>query len=135
MKGEPDKPTAQVALGGVFLQTDDPAKLADWYQRHFGLGFAGNNGVHFCSPAAIADISRTGYPVFSLFPSQHPYFAGSPLMLNFVVADLRAMLQQLSEAGVAVEPDIEEGEYGSFGWLTDPAGHRLELWQPPAASA
>lgn len=124
--------TAQVALGGVFLLADNPAALADWYQRHFGLGFAAHGGVHFCSPAAIADISPGGYPVFSVFPHDSDYFKGSPLMLNFVVADLAATMTRLREQGVAVETDIEDGEYGKFGWLTDPVGNRLELWQPPA---
>ena len=123
---------AQIALGGVFLQADNPAALAEWYQRHFGLGFSASNGVHFCSPALMQDISRSAYPVFSVFPRDSDYFKGSPLMLNFVVADLLAMLAQLTAAGVAVEPDIEDGEYGKFGWLTDPAGNRIELWQPPA---
>lgn len=130
MKGSDE--TASIALGGIFLQADNPAALADWYQQHFGLGFAANGGVHFCSPPPIAAVSPAGYSVFSLFPRGNPYFNGSPLILNFVVADLLATLQRLSAEGVAVEAEIEDGEYGKFGWLTDPAGHRIELWQPPA---
>ena len=129
MKGDN---TAQIALGGVFLQADNPAALAEWYQRHFGLGFSAHGGVHFCSPAAIPDIAASGYSVFSLFPRGSDYFKSSPLILNFIVADLMATQQRLREAGVEVEPNIEDGEYGKFGWLTDPAGHRIELWQPPA---
>ncbi|MFN4291999.1 MAG: VOC family protein [Permianibacter sp.] len=129
MKGSDE--TASIALGGIFLQADNPAALADWYQQHFGLGFAANGGVHFCSPAPITAVAAGGYPVFSLFPRDNPYFNGSPLILNFVVADLLATLQRLTAEGVAVEAEIEDGEYGKFGWLTDPAGHRIELWQPP----
>ncbi|NQD36969.1 VOC family protein [Permianibacter sp. IMCC34836] len=124
---------AQIALGGVFLQADNPAALADWYRKHFGLGFEANGGVHFCSPAAITDIASSGYPVFSVFPRNSEYFKGSALMLNFVVADLRATLARLQAEGVAVDTEIEDGDYGKFGWLTDPAGNRLELWQPPKA--
>jgi len=25
----------------------------------------------------------------------------------------------------------ERSEYGAFGWVTDPEGNRVELWQPP----
>ena len=25
----------------------------------------------------------------------------------------------------------EESEYGRFGWISDPEGHRIELWEPP----
>lgn len=123
-----------IALGGVFLQSDQPATLADWYQRHLGLGFAEHGGVHFCSPPAIGAVAAGGYPVFSLFPRRSEYFKGSPLMLNFVVADLAATLNRLRAEGVPVESDREEGPYGTFGWLTDPDGNRIELWQPPAVA-
>ena len=121
-----------IALGGVFLQADNPAALADWYRTHFGLGFEANGGVHFCSPAGITEVASGGYPVLSIFPRHSEYFKGSPLMLNFVVADLQTTLARLQAEGVAVESEIEDGDYGKFGWLTDPAGNRLELWQPPA---
>ena len=42
------------------------------------------------------------------------------------------MLAQLRAAGVWVSDDVQEGEYGRFGWAADPAGNRFELWQPPA---
>jgi predicted enzyme related to lactoylglutathione lyase len=47
------------------------------------------------------------------------------------VSDLDAMLEQLRAAGVPVEDKIDDGEFGRFGWATDPDGNRLELWQPP----
>ena len=52
-------------------------------------------------------------------------------MLNFRVRDLLAMRRQLQEAGVEVEEKIEEHEYGRFGWIHDPEGNRVELWEPP----
>jgi hypothetical protein len=26
---------------------------------------------------------------------------------------------------------VEEYEYGKFGWIMDPEGNRVELWEPP----
>jgi len=26
----------------------------------------------------------------------------------------------------------EESEFGKFGWIVDPEGNRIELWEPPA---
>ena len=49
------------------------------------------------------------------------WFSGG---LDEVLAALRA-------EGVAVDDRIEEYDYGRFGWLTDPEGNRLELWEPP----
>jgi predicted enzyme related to lactoylglutathione lyase len=51
-------------------------------------------------------------------------------MVNFTVSDLDAMLAQLRAAGVEVDEKVEDLEYGRFGWLTDPEGNRVELWQP-----
>jgi predicted enzyme related to lactoylglutathione lyase len=52
-------------------------------------------------------------------------------MLNFRVRDLDAMLAQLRAKGAdaAEEPQEMEG-VGRFGWVTDPEGNRIELWQP-----
>ena len=33
---------------------------------------------------------------------------------------------------VQVEGEVQESEYGTFGWVMDPEGNKLELWQPPA---
>ena len=53
-------------------------------------------------------------------------------MINYRVKDLCAMIAQLRAAGVAVEDKIDESEHGTFGWLTDPEGNKVELWQAPA---
>jgi hypothetical protein len=29
---------------------------------------------------------------------------------------------------------VDESEYGKFGWVIDPEGNKLELWEPPAGS-
>jgi len=29
--------------------------------------------------------------------------------------------------------DVQESEYGVFGWVMDPEGNKIELWQPPAS--
>jgi len=29
--------------------------------------------------------------------------------------------------------EIEEYDFGRFGWFIDPAGTKIELWQPAAA--
>ena len=52
-------------------------------------------------------------------------------MINYRVDDLDALVAQLSEAGIPVEPN-EDCTYGKFAWITDPEGNRLELWQPLA---
>jgi predicted enzyme related to lactoylglutathione lyase len=26
---------------------------------------------------------------------------------------------------------VQDSEYGKFGWVVDPEGNKIELWQPP----
>jgi predicted enzyme related to lactoylglutathione lyase len=52
-------------------------------------------------------------------------------MVNFRVPDLYALLAALRAEGCAVDAKVDESEYGKFGWVQDPDGNRIELWQPP----
>ncbi|MFH1474742.1 MAG: VOC family protein [Chloroflexota bacterium] len=66
------------------------------------------------------------------FPADTTYFAPSsaPFMLNFRVADLDGILAQLRREGCQVVDGIEEMEFGRFGWVIDPEGNKVELWEP-----
>ena len=69
----------------------------------------------------------------SSFASDTEYF-GPPdraFMIGFRVRDLDAMLAQLRADQCDVDPRKEENDYGKFGWVTDPDGNRVELWEPP----
>ena len=73
--------------------------------------------------------------VWSIFPGDTGYWpAEQQAMVNYRVADLDAMLEQLRAAGVEVDERIEEQEFGRFGWAVDPEGNRFELWQPATPS-
>jgi len=52
-------------------------------------------------------------------------------MVNFRVHDLDALLEQLRREGVEVDQKSEKSEFGYFGWIMDPEGNRVELWEPP----
>ena len=54
-------------------------------------------------------------------------------MINYRVKNLRQLLGMLRREGVVVARKVEESEYGKFGWITDPEGNRIELWEPPKA--
>ena len=51
-------------------------------------------------------------------------------MINFRVADLRALLAALKEEGCNVVDRTEESGQGKFGWVIDPEGNKVELWEP-----
>ena len=53
-------------------------------------------------------------------------------MVNFRVHDLHALIAQLRLEGCEVDEKVQDSEYGKFGWVMDPEGNRVELWEPPA---
>ena len=118
---------AQVTgIGGVFLRAGDPESLCAWYEKHLGITLRDGHFA-FTKDAQRADIT------VAFFSQSSDYFPISqPTMLNFQVDDLDTILDRLVSAGVSVDPKREECPYGRFGWFTDPAGNRVELWQPSA---
>jgi predicted enzyme related to lactoylglutathione lyase len=70
--------------------------------------------------------------VWAPFPANTDYFVPSnkPFMFNFQVENLDEVLAQLKRDGVDVDPKVESYDYGKFGWIMDPEGNRIELWEP-----
>lgn len=124
---------AQVlGIGGVFFRSPDPTALCSWYRKWLGIEAAPPFGAAFQSDA----MPSGGLTVWAPFPRDTSYFGGSgqTFMINLIVDDLRAALAQVREGGAAVDDKIEDHDYGSFGWFTDPDGNRVELWQPKAVA-
>ena len=57
-----------------------------------------------------------GMTVFAHFTATTTYFGEGPQqsMLNFRIDDRDALLQQLAEAGVRIDPKREDASYGRF---------------------
>ena len=51
-------------------------------------------------------------------------------MQNFRVANLEKLLGQLKLEGVTLVGEMESYDYGKFGWILDPEGNKIELWEP-----
>lgn len=116
-----------VGIGGIFFKARDPQALRAWYQAHLGMDIQEWGGTAF--PWNKPD----GMTVWSVFPDSSEGFAPSkaPFMVNYVVEDLQAVLEALRSEGCEVDPKVEASEFGSFGWVMDPEGNRIELCQPP----
>lgn len=118
-----------IGFGGIFFKARDPGALAEWYAQHLGLPVEAWGGARFDD-----DHAQPGYTMWSPFAADTKYFAPStqPYMINFRVDDLDGLLARLRDAGVTVDDRVEDSEYGRFGWIMDPEGTRIELWQPPS---
>jgi predicted enzyme related to lactoylglutathione lyase len=113
-------------IGGVFMRSRDPNALARWYTEHLGVDA-------FSEGADATWWQAEGPTVWSPFPDDTDYFGRreQTWMINFRVADLDAMLDQLRSNGVSVDEAVQVMDgIGRFGWATDPEGNRFELWEP-----
>lgn len=119
-------------LGGVFFKARDPQVLGAWYREHLGLPVE-DGGYAVLQWRDHDDPARLGSTVWAVFDEGTDYLGAEKqrAMLNYRVADLDALLATLRREGVAVDEQVMEDENGRFGWITDPEGNRIELWQPP----
>ncbi len=116
-----------LGVGGIFFKSQDPKALVDWYRTRLGIEPAWEGGTAFESRGAGEQT------IWSAFSANTTYFNPSPapFMVNFRVANLERMLDQLRAMGAQVDGRTEFSEYGKFGWVMDPDGNRVELWEPP----
>ena len=121
-----------VGIGGIFFKARDPDALRAWYRDHLGLDVTEWGGVTF-EPALKSPAGRPGTQVWSLFPDSTKYFepSSAPFMINYRVDDLDQVLAALRGEGCAVDEKVDSSEFGKFGWVMDPEGNRIELWEPP----
>ncbi|MDO1513250.1 VOC family protein [Maribacter confluentis] len=115
-------------LGGFFYKTNDPNKIKDWYNTHLGLNTDQFGCTFWWKDKEGNDCSTQWSPM----PKDTTYFSPSKssFMMNFRVENLVELLEVLKSEGVTVVGKIEEYEYGKFGWILDPDGNKLELWEP-----
>ncbi len=140
-------------VGGAFVFSEDPKRLADWYADHLGFEFEGSEefGAFYVRYAAADpdDADRVVDTTFAIMKAKRPVprmppntgtaqgdmYGDQPFMVNLRVRDLDAVLAHL--AGRGVEPLRRDDEgYALFAWIRDGEGNRVELYQPrPQAEA
>jgi catechol 2,3-dioxygenase-like lactoylglutathione lyase family enzyme len=120
-------------IGGIFFKARDPEALRAWYREHLGLEIEDWGGMTFRWHQPEAP-DPDGATVWTIFPASSKYFdpSSAPFMINYRVPDLVALLDELRSEGCQVDDRTEISEYGKFGWLMDPEGNRIELWEPPS---
>ena len=117
-------------IGGIFFKSKDPKALGAWYRKHLGLDVSDWGGAVF---KWGGQGSPAGTTVWSPFKADTEYMhpGTASFMVNYRVEDLQALLAVLREEGCNVVDKTEDSEYGKFGWVIDPDGNKIELWQPP----
>ncbi|MEJ6007083.1 VOC family protein [Paucibacter sp. AS339] len=126
--------TRITGIGGIFIKSQDPERLRAWYREHLGIDVQAWGGTSFAWQTPERP-EPNGSTIWSIFDAkaEPDYFAPSKsgFMVNYRVDDLEALLSTLRAEGCEVDPKTEVSEFGKFGWVMDPDGHRVELWEPP----
>ncbi len=117
-------------IGGIFFKCKDPGKMRDWYQSHLGLN-TNKYGTVF-EWRQGEDSAKKGFTQWSPFSEKTKYFEPSTkeFMINYRVANLEALVDQLRKEGVTIADKIEAVEYGKFVHIIDIEGNKVELWEP-----
>jgi catechol 2,3-dioxygenase-like lactoylglutathione lyase family enzyme len=119
-------------IGGIFIKSANPKAMREWYQRHLGIDVQEWGGAAFTWKTPH-NPDGVGTTVWNIFDASSNYFdpSRSPFMVNYRVADLVSLIAALRAEGCNVGEKVDESEYGKFGWVFDPDGNKIELWEPP----
>lgn len=117
-------------IGGIFFKAKDPAALRAWYKKHLGIDVQDWGGAAFTWVDESGKAAK-GTTVWSVGDGEHFAPSPAPFMINYRVPDLHGLLQALRSEGCKVLEKTDDSEYGKFGWVMDPEGNKVELWQPP----
>ncbi|MFH7013100.1 VOC family protein [Flavobacterium sp. FlaQc-52] len=117
-------------IGGIFFKCNNPDKMKEWYKAHLGLD-TNEYGATFEWKEA-SDSTKNGSTQWSPFPETTKYFEPSAkdFMINYRVADLEALVEELKKEGVTIVDTIETYEYGKFVHIIDMEGNKIQLWEP-----
>ena len=115
-------------IGGIFFKSKNPKELVSWYAKYLGLKTDEYGSTFWWKDKNGNDCSTQWSP----FANDTTYFQPSEksFMQNFRVHNLEKLLQILSTEGITIIGEMETYDYGKFGWILDPEGNKIELWEP-----
>jgi len=130
----PPAPTVASPLTGFNFMVSDLAASRKFYGGVLGLQPAQsppNTGVFKSGRVTITLTQETAVGLV------HSLNASGRLnadWLMFAVGNIEGTAVQLEKAGVKFPTGIEDSPHGRGAYFTDPDGHPLNLWLPPASS-
>ena len=118
-------------IGGVFFKAKkDKKALTEWYQKYLGMDLEVWGGAVLKWPEDNAE--DQGATVWNLAEPDTEWFSPSEssFMINYRIDNMEEMLAQLKAGEVEIVKGPEYHENGSFLWVLDPDGNKVELWEP-----
>src|SRR5881275_2611625 len=120
-----------LGIGGVFFKSANRDQMREWYS----VGLTDKGSGAMLPWREHDDPQKEHVTVWTVFPATTDYFGPNhpQFMVNYIVDDMDALLDRLKEEGVKIDPKRMNESYGSFAWIYDSDGNKIELWQPPVA--
>ncbi|AUC85745.1 glyoxalase [Polaribacter sp. ALD11] len=117
-----------IGIGGVFFKSENPKGSKDWYKKHLGFNTDDWGSTFWWKDKEGNEASTQWSP----FPKDTNHFKPSKkdFMFNYRVENLVELLAELKKEGVTILGEIQEFEYGKFGWILDNEDNKIELWEP-----
>lgn len=123
-------------IGGAFLFSSDPRRLAAWYREMLEIEPDGEDAecgsiYKTYSYRDFDDPSRKKTTTWAILPAKGE-LAGAPRtgQINYRVKNMDELLARLRSKSVEIE-ETADYEYGKFAWVSDPDGNRVELFEEP----
>lgn len=118
-------------IGGIFFKCKDSDKMKEWYKSHLGLVIEEYGAATFEWRDA-SDPTKKGSTTWTPFAETTKYFEPSAkdFMINYRVADLDALVEELKREGVTIVDEIETHSFGKFVHIIDLEGNKVQLWEP-----
>lgn len=119
-------------IGGIFFKCADPKKMNVWYKKHLGMPVTEWGAMFQWREEDKPE--QEGYTVWSTFSADSKQFDPSKkdFMINYRVADIEVLVEELKSADVTILDEITPSEYGKFVHILDPEGNKIELFEPAA---
>ena len=120
-------------IGGVFLFSNNPKRLAEWYGENLGIAYhASPDYSSIYKSFEYRDLTNSSLKrttTWAILPSKND-IEGKPRtgQINYRVKSMAETLSYLQSKGVAIDK-TEDCEYGKFAWVTDPDGNKIELYE------
>lgn len=125
-------------IGGVFLFSNDPKHLAEWYRENLDINYEESPDCSSIYKSFeyrdLTDASVRRTTTWAILRSDSD-ISGKPRtgQINYRVKSMAETLSHLQSKGVVID-NTEDSEYGKFAWVTDPDGNKIELFEEPPES-
>jgi hypothetical protein len=119
-------------IGGTFIYSREPEKLAEWYRDKLGIVYEKSpDNATFYATLFYKDINtnKKSYIVWSILENKNrPDLKQKIFCINYRVYHLEKLVRALKRKKIKVKGPEEYPE-GKFAWIDDRDGNTVELWQ------